>query len=184
MRRSFILGVLLILTVPLVLAACGGKTEESPSPSPSPSGNDLISTLRAEGNFTTLLTAVQAAGLDATLKGAGPFTLFAPDNAAFAELRLGEINALLTDPQGALAMVLQYHVVPGKIMSTDLTDGMKLKTVNGELLKVTVSDDGVVKVNAVEVKTPDIEASNGVIHVIGAVLMPKNLPTPSPSPTQ
>ena len=184
MRRRIITVALLILTVPFVLVACGGNGEEntSPSPSPSPSGSDLLTTAYAAGDFTTLLAAVQAGGLEATLKGEGPFTLFAPDNAAFAKLRLGAVDELLADPQVALAAVLEYHVVPGKLMSSDLTDGMKLETVNGQLLKVSVSDEGVVRVNAAKVKAPDIEASNGVIHVINRVLLPKELPTPSPTP--
>ena len=181
MRRLLMTVVMLLLTVPFVLAACGGSDEETASPSPSPSGPDILTTAYATGDFTTLLAAVQAGGLEATLQGEGPFTLFAPDNAAFAKLRLGAVDELLADPQVALAAVLQYHVVPGKLMSSDLTDGMKLETVNGQFLKVSVSDEGVVRVNAAKVKTPDIEAANGVIHVINRVLLPKSLPTPTPT---
>jgi uncharacterized surface protein with fasciclin (FAS1) repeats len=143
-------------------------------------GRDPSTSIRS--GPTSGVRSVQAGGLEATLQGEGPFTLFAPDNAAFAKLRLGAVDELLADPQGALAAVLQYRVVPGKLMSSDLRDGMTLETVNGQLLKVSVSDEGVVRVNAAKVKVPDIEASNGVIHVINRVLLPKDLPTPSPTP--
>lgn len=115
------------------------------------------------------MTAVQAAGLVDTLKGPGPFTVFAPTDEAFAALPAGTVEGLLADP-AALAAILTYHVVAGKVMSTDLTDGMMAATVNGA--EITIGTEGGVTVNDANVVTADIEASNGVIHVIDAVIMP------------
>lgn len=92
--------------------------------------------------------AVRASGLEPALRAEGPFTLFAPHDAAFVNLRVGEVQAWLADPQCALAAVLQCHVVPGKMMSTDMTDGMMLETVNGESLKVAVDEKDVLRVGA------------------------------------
>ena len=130
---------------------------------------DIVDTAVAAGNFTTLLAAVEAAGLVETLKGEGPFTVFAPTDDAFAALPEGTVEGLLADPE-ALAAILTYHVVPGKVMSTDLSDGMMAPTVNGA--EVTIGTDGGVTVNGANVVTADVEASNGVIHVIDAVIMP------------
>ena len=188
MRRSLIAGILLVMMAPFVFAGCNGDEEETPAPSPSPlpSGPDIVDTAQATGEFTTLLLAVGASGLEPTLRGPGPYTLFAPDDAAFGELRVGEIQEWLADPHGALVAVLQYHVVPGKIMSTDMKDGDKLTNVYGETLTVTVDEDGVLMVNEAAVTTTDVEAANGVIHVIDKVLMPETMPSPasSPMPTQ
>jgi uncharacterized surface protein with fasciclin (FAS1) repeats len=118
------------------------------------------------------VTAVQAAGLEETLRGEGPYTVFAPTDDAFAAVPKKTLDALLADPKGALTDVLTYHVVPGKVMSTDLSDGMMVDTVNGAQLKVTVKDDGTVMINDATVTTADIETSNGVIHVIDTVLVP------------
>ncbi|MDP3341840.1 fasciclin domain-containing protein [Frigidibacter sp.] len=132
---------------------------------------DIVDTAIAAGDFTTLVAAVQAAGLVETLKGTGPFTVFAPTDAAFAALPAGTVEDLLKpENKEQLAAVLTYHVVPGKVMSTDLTDGMTAATVQGA--DVTIMTEGGVKVNAANVTTADIEASNGVIHVIDAVILP------------
>ncbi|AMY71350.1 fasciclin domain-containing protein [Frigidibacter mobilis] len=132
---------------------------------------DIVDTAIAAGDFTTLVAAVQAAGLVDTLKGTGPFTVFAPTDAAFAALPEGTVEDLLKPENKAqLAAVLTYHVVPGKVMSTDLTDGMTAATAQGA--DVTIMTEGGVKVNAANVTTADIEASNGVIHVIDAVILP------------
>jgi uncharacterized surface protein with fasciclin (FAS1) repeats len=123
------------------------------------------------GNFETLVAAVSAAGLVETLQGEGPFTVFAPTDEAFAALPEGTLEALLADPQGQLTQILLYHVVPGKVMSTDLSDGMTAETVQGSPVTFSIKD-GVVKVNDATVIAADIEASNGVIHVIDAVILP------------
>ena len=126
----------------------------------------------AAGSFTTLLAAVEAAGLADELSGEGPFTVFAPTDEAFAKIPADTINALLADPQGQLTQILLYHVVPGKVMAADVTDGLTAETLQGAPLTFTVGADGSVKIGDVNVVATDVEASNGVIHVIDAVLMP------------
>lgn len=130
---------------------------------------DIVDTAIEAGSFTTLVAAVQAAGLEETLRGEGPFTVFAPTDEAFAALPAGTVEALLADPE-ALAKILTYHVVAGKVMSTDLTNDMMAPTVNGA--DVTIMTDPTVMVNDANVVSADIEASNGVIHVIDKVIMP------------
>ena len=120
--------------------------------------------------------AVIAAGLVETLQGEGPFTVFAPTDAAFAALPEGTVESLLEDPSGALTDILLYHVVAGKAMSTDLSDGQMIETVFGKDIKVTITADGVY-INDAMVSVADIEAENGVVHVIDAVLIPSNLPS-------
>jgi len=131
---------------------------------------DIVDTAVANGSFTTLVAAVEAAGLVDTLKGEGPFTVFAPTDDAFAALPEGTVEALLADPE-ALAGILTYHVVAGKVMSTDLSDGMTAATVNGQ--DITIGTEGGVTVNDANVVAADVEASNGVIHVIDAVILPQ-----------
>ncbi|PTE16291.1 fasciclin domain-containing protein [Pseudogemmobacter blasticus] len=132
---------------------------------------DIVDTAVAAGSFTTLVAAVQAAGLVDTLKGEGPFTVFAPTDAAFAALPAGTVEDLLKpENKDKLVSILTYHVVPGKVMSTDLTEGMKAATVNGK--EVTITLDGGPKVNGAMISGPDVAASNGVIHVIDAVILP------------
>ena len=123
----------------------------------------------AAGSFKTLVTAVQAAGLVDTLKGPGPFTVFAPTDEAFAKIPKATLDALLKD-KAALTKVLTYHVVPGKVMAKDVKAGM-VKTVQGS--SITVATTGGVKVDAANVVKTDIAADNGVIHVIDTVIMPK-----------
>jgi uncharacterized surface protein with fasciclin (FAS1) repeats len=123
-------------------------------------------------NFTTLVAAVTAAGLVETLSGKGPFTVFAPTNAAFAKLPAGTVEELVKPENKAkLAAILTYHVVAAKVMSTDLTEGQKAATVNGQ--EITVSLVGGASINDAKVVTADLEASNGVIHVIDTVILPK-----------
>jgi len=134
--------------------------------------DDIVDIAVGNGSFTVLVAALQEAGLVETLQGDGPFTVFAPTDEAFADLltALGiEAGDLLAHPQ--LADVLLYHVVSGKVMSTDLSEGMEAETINGE--SITVSLEGGVFINDSEVITPDIEATNGVIHVIDKVLVPE-----------
>jgi uncharacterized surface protein with fasciclin (FAS1) repeats len=130
---------------------------------------DIVDTAVAAGTFTTLVAAVQAAGLVETLKGEGPFTVFAPTDEAFAALPAGTVEGLLADP-AALAAILTYHVVAGKVMSTDLTEGMTAATVNGA--NITITLEGGAKVNGANIVAADVAATNGVIHVIDAVILP------------
>ena len=133
---------------------------------------DIVDTAIGAGNFTTLVAALTAAGLVDTLKGPGPFTVFAPTDAAFAALPAGTVDDLLKpENKDKLAAILTYHVVPGKVMSTDLKEGMSAKTVQGG--DVTFTLDGGAKINGVTISTADIEATNGVIHVVDAVILPK-----------
>lgn len=132
---------------------------------------DIVDTAVGAGTFTTLVAAVQAAGLVDTLKGPGPFTVFAPTDAAFAALPAGTVEDLLKpENKDKLTAILTYHVVPGKVMSTDLSEGLKAATVQGG--EVTITLEGGAKVNGATISTADIAATNGVIHVIDAVIMP------------
>ena len=132
---------------------------------------DIVDTAVAAGTFNTLAAALGAAGLVDTLKGDGPFTVFAPTDDAFAALPEGTVETLLKpENKDQLTAILTYHVVAGKVMSTDLSDGMMAATVEGSEIKVDLS--GGVKINDATVTAADIEASNGVIHVIGKVIMP------------
>jgi uncharacterized surface protein with fasciclin (FAS1) repeats len=130
---------------------------------------DIVDTAIAAGNFNTLVTALKAAGLVETLKGTGPFTVFAPTDAAFAKIPKAQLDALLAD-KAKLTAVLTYHVVPGKVMSKDVKAGM-VKTVQGSSL--TVATMGGVKVDNANVTAVDIVADNGVIHIIDTVILPK-----------
>jgi len=130
---------------------------------------DIVDTAVAAGSFKTLATALQAAGLIDTLKGPGPFTVFAPTDAAFAKIPKDQLDALLKD-KAALTKVLTYHVVAGKVMAKDVKAG-KVKTVQGS--ELTVATAGGVMVDGAKVTATDIAADNGVIHVIDTVVMPK-----------
>jgi uncharacterized surface protein with fasciclin (FAS1) repeats len=132
---------------------------------------DIVDTAVAAGDFNTLVTAVKAAGLVETLKGEGPFTVFAPTDAAFAKVPTDTLNALLAD-KAALANVLTYHVVAGKVMAADVVKLTSAETVQGQAVSIEVKD-GKVYVEGAQVVTTDIKASNGVIHVIDAVILPK-----------
>lgn len=132
---------------------------------------DIVDTAVGAGDFGTLVAAVQAAGLVDTLKGDGPFTVFAPTDAAFAALPEGTVESLLKpENKDQLIAILTYHVVPGKVMSTDLMDDMKAATVQGG--EITIDLDNGVMINDASVAAADIEASNGVIHVIDKVILP------------
>ncbi|MCI5111295.1 MAG: fasciclin domain-containing protein [Marivita sp.] len=134
---------------------------------------DIVDTAVEAGTFETLVAAVQAAGLVDTLKGEGPFTVFAPTDEAFAALPEGTVeNLLLPENKDQLVAILTYHVVPGKVMSTDLMDDMEAETVQGS--SVTIDLDNGVMVENASVTTADIETSNGVIHVIDTVILPES----------
>ncbi|MEO8627627.1 MAG: fasciclin domain-containing protein [Betaproteobacteria bacterium] len=130
---------------------------------------DIVDTAIAAGNFKTLVKAVQEAGLVDTLKGQGPFTVFAPTDAAFAKLPAGTLDGLLKDKE-KLAQLLTYHVVPGKVTAADIKPG-DVKTVEGQSLKLRTKGSAVM-VNNAKVTNADIMASNGVIHVIDTVMIP------------
>ncbi len=133
---------------------------------------DIVDTAVDAGSFETLVAAVQAAGLVETLKGDGPFTVFAPTDEAFAALPEGTVESLLLpENKDQLVAILTYHVVPGKVMSTDLSDDMEAATVQGS--SVTIDLDNGVMVENATVTTADIETSNGVIHVIDTVILPE-----------
>lgn len=131
---------------------------------------DIVDTAVEAGSFNTLATALEAAGLIETLKGEGPFTVFAPTDEAFAKIPEDQLNALLADKE-QLTAVLTYHVVSGKVMASDVVELDTATTVQGSNIDITVSDSGVMVDNA-NVITTDIEASNGVIHVIDSVILP------------
>ena len=130
---------------------------------------DIVDVAVKAGSFKTLVTAVQAAGLVDTLKGPGPFTVFAPTDEAFAKVPKATLDALLKD-KAALTKVLTYHVVPGKVMAADVKAGM-VKTVQGQ--ELTIATTGGVMVDGAKVIATDVAASNGVIHVIDSVMLPK-----------
>jgi len=148
----------MIAGIALALAALGAQAK------------DIVDTAVDAGRFKTLATALQAAGLVDTLKGPGPFTVFAPTDEAFAKIPKAQLDALLAD-KAKLTAVLTYHVVPGTVMSKDVKPG-KVKTVQGGELTVTTSGGGVA-VDGAKVSAADIIASNGVIHVIDSVVLPK-----------
>ena len=133
---------------------------------------DIVDTAVANGSFKTLAAALKAAGLVETLKGSGPFTVFAPTDAAFAKLPAGTVDTLLKpENKERLRRVLTYHVVPGRVGSTEVTKMNSAKAVSGDSIKIAVKD-GKVMVNNATVVTPDVGASNGVIHVIDTVILP------------
>ena len=160
LRRNFLAMTSLAVLTCNSMALAGGHSK------------DIVDTAVGAGSFTTLVAAVQAAGLVDTLKGDGPFTVFAPTDEAFAALPEGTVaTLLLPENKDQLISILTYHVVAGKVMSTDLSNGMMATTVQGG--NVTIMTKGGVSVNGANVVTADIEASNGVIHVIDAVILPK-----------
>ncbi|MFN3248061.1 fasciclin domain-containing protein [Roseibium album] len=150
----------LLLVVPLSVAKAGEK--------------DIVDTAAGAGSFNTLVAAVQAAGLVDTLKGEGPFTVFAPTDEAFAALPEGTVeNLLKPENKDQLVAILTYHVVPGKVMSSDIA-GKKAEVASVQGDKISVDATDGVKVDGAKVVTADIETSNGVIHVIDAVILPKS----------
>jgi uncharacterized surface protein with fasciclin (FAS1) repeats len=136
---------------------------------PAAAEKDIVETAVSAGNFKTLAKALTAAGLVDTLKGDGPFTVFAPTDDAFAKLPEGTLDALLKDKE-KLTKVLTYHVVPGKVMAADVVKIKEAKTVEGQKISIDTSDG--VKVDDAKVVKTDIVASNGVIHVIDSVILP------------
>ncbi|MFC4262952.1 fasciclin domain-containing protein [Ferruginibacter yonginensis] len=197
MKKTFLSAMMVAATAVVVLTSCneGEKKAETPAAgadSPKtemakpaeeagvmvgganmvPSKN-IVENAAGSADHTTLVAAVKAAGLVETLSGAGPFTVFAPTNEAFAKLPAGTVDNLLKpEMKKDLTGVLTYHVVAGALKAADLKDGQKLKTVQGQELTVTIKD-GKVMINGAVVTIPDVVSSNGVTHVIDAVLLPK-----------
>lgn len=169
MRTTIKLAALLA-ALGLFVAACGGDSEETTTTTAPAALKDIVDTAVEAGSFTTLVTAVEAAGLVDTLKGEGPFTVFAPTDEAFAALPEGALEGLLADIP-SLTDVLLYHVVPGKVMAADVVGLTSATTAQGSDLEIIV-EDGKVMIDGAMVVTTDIETSNGVIHVIDAVLLP------------
>ena len=141
-----------------------------PTKAPEPMAKDIVDTAVANGSFTTLVAAVQAAGLVDMLKGTGPFTVFAPTDEAFKKLPAGTVEGLLKDP-AKLKDILLYHVVPGKVTAADVVNLSSADTALGKPIAIKVMD-GKVMINDASVVLPDVAASNGVIHVIDSVMLP------------
>ncbi len=167
MKTQFVrLAVAAVAAVALVAGSTVAKAQQP---------KDIVDTAVAAGSFKTLAAALQAAGLIETLKGKGPFTVFAPTDAAFAKLPKGTVEDLLKPENKAkLIAILTYHVVPGSVMAAQVVtmNGKEAKTVNGQSVKIAVMG-GAVTIDGATVVTTDIKASNGVIHVIDSVLLPK-----------
>jgi len=169
MKRTILLS---IAALAVVVAACSPAATPTPEPSPTPApAGDIVEVATEAAAFTTLLAAADAAGLVDTLKGEGPYTVFAPTDDAFAALPEGTLDALLADPE-ALADILLYHVVEGTVTSDQVVGLTEAISVQGAPIKISVVD-GVVTLNdSAKVVTADVMASNGVIHVIDAVILP------------
>jgi uncharacterized surface protein with fasciclin (FAS1) repeats len=169
--KSLLLAALMAATGVLSYGPSGAMTARAAETTPAP--KDIVDTAVAAGSFKTLATALTAAGLVDTLKGPGPFTVFAPTDEAFAKLPAGTVESLLKPENKAqLVKILTYHVVAGKVMAADVTKLEAAKTVQGGSLTVKITEGKVFVDNAQVVKT-DIVTSNGVIHVIDAVVLPK-----------
>ncbi|HVE79541.1 MAG TPA: fasciclin domain-containing protein, partial [Gemmatimonadaceae bacterium] len=168
--RNRMIRIAAALTAVLVVPAVASAQAASHA-AKAPTKN-IVQVATDAGSFTTLVAAVKAAGLEQTLRDAGPFTVFAPTDAAFAKLPAGTVDALLAD-RAKLASILTYHVVSGRVTAADLvkSNGAMPATVNGQPLDIAVRG-GKVYVNGVSVVTADVQASNGVVHVIDAVLLP------------
>lgn len=185
--------LLLVLPAVLVLSACTTSTSTQPEsnsqqaasnaprmmaeesmPAQPVATNDIVDTAISSPDHTTLVSAVTAAGLVETLRGRGPFTVFAPTNAAFSALPAGTVEGLLQpDKKADLTNVLTYHVVAGSYMAKDLTEGLKLTTVQGQDITFTTKNGNWYINGTAMISATDLTASNGVIHVIDSVIMPK-----------
>lgn len=167
-----------ILAVPVIalgVVACGDDKETASNTSTTtetqmaPAAKDIVATAQATPDLSTLVTAVKAAGLVETLQGAGPYTVFAPTNEAFDALGADTLKTLTTTKTDDLKKVLLNHTVAGSVMAADLSDGQKIETVGGKTLTVKIDGDKVT-VGGATVTQPDVEASNGVVHVIDTVI--------------
>lgn len=191
MNKKLIAITAIAFSTALLFTSCDDKAKETdsktenasveanPTEKPKDTTNttaatpDVVDIAIGSKDHSTLVTAVTAAGLVETLKGAGPFTVFAPTNAAFDALPKGTVEGLLKPEKKAdLTSILTYHVVPGMAKAADLKDGQKLKTVNGKELTVSIKD-GKVMIDGALVTAADLAGKNGVVHVINAVMLPK-----------
>ena len=188
MKRSI---ALLVPALAIAIAACSSATSPSAAPTTAPTATpaptaaapstapsasaamtkDIVETATEAGSFKTLLTAVKAAGLVETLQGKGPFTVFAPTDAAFAALPAGTLDGLLKDP-AALKKILLYHVVSGSVRSDQVVGLTSATSVEGSPVAIAVKDGTVYLNDSAKVVTADVMATNGVIHVIDTVLLP------------
>ncbi len=156
----------------VMTAAAAAMMLVATTPVAQAQGRDIVDTAVAAGSFNTLAKALTAAGLVETLKGKGPFTVFAPTDAAFAKLPAGTLESLLKpENKSKLAAILTYHVVSGEVMAAQVVNLKTAKTVNGDAVKISAMG-GAVMINGAHVTTADVKASNGVIHVIDTVLLP------------
>jgi uncharacterized surface protein with fasciclin (FAS1) repeats len=173
MKRILMIAILL-LGIALVAVACGDDDDDGAdgtTTTEEAAATGTIVEVATENGFSTLVTAVEAAGLTETLSGEGPFTVFAPTDEAFAALPEGTLDALLADTD-ALSDVLTYHVVSGDLKAADVVELDSVDTLQGEAIAITVEDDVVTLNGTAKIVTADVAASNGTIHVIDAVLTP------------
>lgn len=172
--QKFAVGLLIVAVVGANMGsaafACGAKTKESRLQSTVT--KDIVDTAVSNGSFSTLVTALKAAGLVETLKGPGAFTVFAPTDEAFKKIPSADLQALLAD-KDKLTAVLTYHVVPGAVKAGDVSDGLAAKTVQGSDVHFSLQG-GNAKIENANITATDIATSNGVIHVIDTVIIPKN----------
>jgi uncharacterized surface protein with fasciclin (FAS1) repeats len=184
MQSKFLSAILSMMFLSILFTSCGGgeaaakKVEETATKVVEAvpvveAPKTVVDVAIGSPDHSTLVAAVTAAGLVETLKGAGPFTIFAPTNAAFTALPAGTVDGLLKpESKAALTGILTYHVVSGNVKAADLKDGQKVKTLNGGELTVSIKE-GKVKINGANVTAADLAGSNGVIHVVDGVLLPK-----------
>lgn len=165
MKRVIMMSTLVLAVFFMAMAPYSISTQDNDH-------HDIVSIAQDTDNLSTLVAAIEAAELVDVLKGDGPFTVFAPTNAAFEALPDGTLESLLMpENRDQLVEILTYHVVPGEVMSGDLSDGMMAETVEGSEVTISLGDYGA-RVNGANVEAADIEASNGVVHVIDAVILP------------
>jgi len=170
MKRAVVIMVaVLAMGLPL-LAACGDETSDSAAPEAS--SEDVAGVIAADSDLSTMSSAIDAARFGETLAGPGPFTVLAPNNAAFEALPPGTLDQLLADPSGALTDLLNFHVIPEKHMAADLAAGKSVETLLGEKIYFITGKDGKLYVNDLHVVRTDLVGSNGVVQVIDGVLIP------------
>ncbi len=165
----------LLILASLLFIGCFGKDDKgnsNPMQTETEPKSSVVEIAQSNPEFSTLVQAISAAGLAETLAEEGPFTVFAPTNSAFEALPAGTVESLLEDPEGALTQILLYHVVSGKVSSDQVVNLTEAPTINGEKINIKVENGAVILNDNIRVTSVDIEASNGTIHVIDAVLIP------------